>query len=493
MMSTTEHDHDQPVDGLSNHGQAVTGSSDQNRPVDGRPGHLQAASPEVVAELVFELGDVVSLDPAVLTEHSRDTSRAEPAGLPAAVVQARSTADVQAALRWATTHRVPVSVRGAGTGVSGGALAYPGGLVISMHAMNRLLEIDAANRIAEVDPGIIIEQLDQAAAEHGLMYAPDPVSYQIATIGGTVATNAGGLRCLAHGVTRDAIAGLEVVLADGRIIRTGSRTRKNSTGYDLTGLFIGSEGTLGVVTKVIARLKPRPTGDPVTFQAQFPTMASAGTAVAAIMALPTTPELLELMDRNCIDIVQRHFPSAVAPGGAALLVGQTIGPDAHPQAETIVSTCRAAGALLAEAGDGAELLATRRMVNPALNAAGLALSCDVAVPPSRLAQMFERIETISTRTGYPVNTCAHAGDGNMHPAVLAGDDSVEEIDAAEHVLTLITEAALEMGGVISGEHGIGSLKTGMLAQQFDPDTLALQHELKAFFDPAGILSPGRAI
>lgn len=449
--------------------------------------------PGALEELVRALGDTVSVDPAVLEDNSRDASRAEPSGTPAAVVEARSAADVQAALRWASAHRVPVSVRGAGTGVSGGALAYAGGLVVSLRAMDRLLEIDAANRVAEVDPGVVVERLDRAAAEHGLMYAPDPVSYQSATIGGTVATNAGGLRCLAHGVTRDAVAGLEVVLADGRIIRTGSRTRKNSTGYDLTGLFVGSEGTLGVVTKVIARLEPRPVGQPVTFQAQFRTMGDAGTAVAAVMASPAVPEMLELMDRNCIDIVQRHFPTAVVAEGGALLVGQTVGPDARREAETVLAACRSAGALVAEAGDGDELLATRRMVNPALNAAGLALSCDVAVPPSRLAEMFGRIDGIAVRTGFQVNTCAHAGDGNMHPAVLAAGDSSEEVAAAEHVLDLITEAALELGGVISGEHGIGSLKTGMLAQQFDPDTLALQRRLKHFFDPTGILSPGRAV
>ncbi|NHU86081.1 FAD-binding protein [Kocuria sp. JC486] len=482
-MPTTEFDHSQPTDALL----------DQDQSAATLPGHLQTASDEAIEELVRELGDAVSTDAAVLEEHSRDTSRAEPGGLPAAVVRVHSATEVQTVLRWATTHRVPVSVRGAGTGVSGGALAYPGGLVVSLAAMNQVLEIDAPNRIAEVDPGIIVDQLDQAAAAHELMYAPDPVSYQTATIGGTVATNAGGLRCLAHGVTRDVIAGLEVVLADGRLIRTGSRTRKNSTGYDLTGLFIGSEGTLGVVTRVIARLKPRPVGEAVTFSAQFPTMAAAGAAVATIMASATTPEMLELMDRNSIDIVQRHFPSAVAAEGEALLVGQTIGTDAQQQAEAVVSACRDAGALLAEAGGGEELLDTRRMVNPALNAAGLALSCDVAVPPSRLAEMFERIDDISVQTGYPVNTCAHAGDGNMHPSVLAANDSAEEVAAAEHVLTLITEAALDMGGVISGEHRIGSLKTGMLAQQFDPDTLDLQHQLKGFFDPVGILSPGRAI
>ncbi|MCM3686611.1 FAD-binding oxidoreductase [Kocuria rosea] len=466
-----EHDHDTPVE------------TTRTPPLN----------PAALDDLRGALGDALSVAPAVLEEHSRDASRAEPAGAPVAVVRARSAADVQAALRWATAHRVPVSVRGAGTGVSGGALAYAGGLVLSLRAMDRLLEVDPANRMAEVEPGVVVERLDRAAAEHGLMYAPDPVSYQSATIGGTVATNAGGLRCLAHGVTRDAVAGLEVVLADGRIVRTGSRTRKNSTGYDLTGLFIGSEGTLGVITKVIVRLEPRAAGDPVTFQAQFRSMGDAGAAVAAVMASPTTPEILELMDRNCIDLVRRHFPSAAVTTGEALLVGQTVGPDARREAETVLAACRGAGALVTEAGDDDELLRTRRMVNPALNAAGLALSCDVAVPPGRLAEMFGRIDEIAARTGVQVNTCAHAGDGNLHPAVLAPGNSPEEVAAAERVLTLITEAALELDGVISGEHGIGSLKTGMLARQFDPDTLALQRELKAFFDPAGILSPGRAV
>jgi glycolate oxidase len=238
-------------------------------------------------------------------------------GLPAAVVTAAGSADVAAALAWAHRHRVKVSVRGSGTGLTGGAVGYPRGLVISLAAMTKIIGMDPANQLADVQAGVITADIDQAAAAHGLMYAPDPASHRESTIGGNIATNAGGLRCVKHGVTRDSVAALEVVLADGRIITTGARTRKNVVGYDLTSLFVGSEGTLGVVTAATVRLKPRPVGAMLTFRATFSTLAAAGRAVTAIMNSPGLPDVMELMDRPSVEALERYQPTGLDLDGAA--------------------------------------------------------------------------------------------------------------------------------------------------------------------------------
>ena len=231
-----------------------------------------------------------------------------------------------------------MSVRGSGTGLTGGAVAYPDGLVVSLAAMDRIIGIDPANRLADVQAGVVTAEIDRAAAAYGLMYAPDPASYRESTIGGNIATNAGGLRCVKYGVTADSVAGLEVVLASGDVIRTGGRTRKDVVGYDLTRLFVGSEGTLGVVTAATVRLVPRPTGDTVTFRAVFPSLASAGEAVTAVMRTSAVPEVMELMDRPSVDAVERHHPTGLSTdGAAAVLVGQFIGPSARAQSGEVAA------------------------------------------------------------------------------------------------------------------------------------------------------------
>lgn len=455
------------------------------------PAGADAAASPSLDSLAARLQGRLSTDPTELAAASRDESRAAPAGPPLALVLAASTEDVRETLRWAGEHGVPVVLRGAGTGLSGGAVAHPGGLVLSLAGMRRILELDPANRLAVVQPGVVVAELDAAAAEHGLRYAPDPASAAWCTIGGTIATNAGGLRCLAYGATREAVLGLEVVLADGRVLRTGSRTRKLSTGYHLTGLFIGSEGTLGVITEATVRLVPRPQEPPVAFLGEFDRLEDAGAAVAAVLAGPVTPELLELMDRRTLEAVERVFPSGRPVPEAAVLVGQCTGPAAAAEAAAVVAAFLAAGARRAELGEGEELLASRRQANPALSASGLRFSCDVAVPPGSLVELLRRIEAIGAAAGHPVSTFAHAGDGNLHPSVEAVDDSPEAAAAAEAVLDAITEAALQLGGVISGEHGIGTLKLGLLRRQFDPVSLELQRGLKALLDPVGVLGPGR--
>lgn len=442
-------------------------------------------------ELRAVLGDRFVLDPETIAAFSRDSSRAEPSGDALGVVLAASTADVSSALSWAHRHSVPVSVRGAGTGLAGGAIAYPGGLIVALDQMDRILEIDAANRLADVEPGVITAALDEAARAHGLFFAPDPASARTSTVGGNIATNAGGLRCVAHGVTTDAVAALEVVLADGRVMRTGARTRKNVTGYDLTSLFVGSEGTLGVITRATVRLKPVPAGIPRTFRASFDSIEDAGRAVTAIVAA-MTPEVLELIDRASVEIIEAFQPSGLPLPGAALLVGQTVGADAEAQADAIVALCRAHGAGETETSASDALLEARRLANPALTARGLRVACDVAVPISELAAVFHGIDEIAARHGRVVTTVAHAGDGNLHPSVQAGD-SPEEYRAAEAVIDDITRLALSLRGTITGEHGIGQVKQHELPWQLDEVALETQRAIKHALDPRGILTPGRAI
>jgi len=444
-------------------------------------------------ELAASLGEAFSGDPLRVEQFSRDASRALPDGAPRGVVLARDAADVRTAVLWANKHSIPVSVRGAGSGLSGGAVGYAGGLVISLAGLTDIIDIDPAARTAVVQPGVLVADLDAAANTHGLMYAPDPVSAEWCTIGGSVATNAGGLRCLAHGVTRDAVTGLQLVLGDGRLLRTGSATRKNSTGYDLTGLFVGSEGTLGVITEVTVRLVPLPKGERRTFRAEFASLRDAGDAVMAIMSSTVTPELLELLDANCLELIERHFPGSVEPGSRATLVGQVVGLTADEDAAELVRRCLAVGAVAAAASDNSDLLETRRRINPALSAEGLAASCDVAVPLRRLADMFDEIARIEKEFGVRVNTFAHAGDGNLHPALNLANDTEEEHGKMELVFDEITRAAIRLGGVVSGEHGIGSLKVDLAREQFDPVSAALFGDLKTLFDPNRILTPGRAI
>jgi glycolate oxidase len=385
-------------------------------------------------------------------------------------------------------------VRGSGTGLTGGAVAYPDGLVVSLAAMDRIIGIDPANRLADVQAGVVTAEIDRAAAAYGLMYAPDPASYRESTIGGNIATNAGGLRCVKYGVTADSVAGLEVVLVSGEVIRTGGRTRKDVVGYDLTRLFVGSEGTLGVVTAATVRLVPRPTGDTVTFRAVFPTLASAGEAVTAIMGTTAVPEVMELMDRPSVEAVERHHPTGLRiDGAAAVLVGQLIGPSARAQSADVARLCRDAGALGVDEADGDILLEARRVTGRALSADGLRVSSDVAVPIARLAEMFTVIEQISREEGVGIPTFAHAGDGNLHPSVIVDPADPAAREHGERVLDRVSDAALALGGTLSGEHGIGSLKHHALSKQLDPPTLAAHRLVKDAFDPHHLLSPGRAI
>ncbi|WP_200328745.1 FAD-linked oxidase C-terminal domain-containing protein [Leucobacter sp. L43] len=443
-------------------------------------------------ELHTLLGPRLVRDPELIAPYAVDTSRAVAEGAPLAVVLAESTADVAAALGWANRAGVKVSVRGAGTGLAGGAMAYADGLVVSLERMRTIIDIDVPNRLATVQPGVVTADLDAAARDHGLFFPPDPASARISTVGGNIATNAGGLRCVSHGVTSDAVAALEVVLADGRVMRSGARTRKNVVGYDLTRLFVGSEGTLGVITEATVRLKPVPPGSPRTFRASFGTLEDAGRAVTAIVNSAARPEVLELMDALSVEIIESFHPSGLTVPAGAMLVGQTVGWDAQEQAEAITAICRDVGADDTEISETDALLEARRLSNPALNARGLKISCDVGVPVAALAEVFHGIAEISAKHGKRVSTVAHAGDGNLHSTVESPDTPVG-IREADAVIDDITRLALALGGTISGEHGIGSVKRHELGWQLDTVALSVQVAIKRALDPLGTLTPERGI
>jgi glycolate oxidase len=430
-------------------------------------------------------------DVDVVESYRRDEARLVEPGRPLAVVLAHDVSDVQATMRWATEHRVPVVPRGAGSGLSGGASAIDGGLVLSLAKMAAIVEVNPDDQLAVVEPGVINARLQDAAAEHGLMFAPDPASFDISTVGGNIATNAGGLRCVKYGVTRESVLGLEVVLADGRLLKTGHRTVKGVAGYDLTALFVGSEGTLGIVTQATVKLRPRPQTDPVTIVGVFATLPAAGDAVNDVMRAGLQPSLLELMDNATIRAVDDWKHVGLDRSAAAMLIAQVDVDHPREPALAIEKAFVAAGAtytaVSSDATEAAELLGVRRMTHWAIERLGMVLTEDVGVPRSKLMQMLARIDEIGREFDVVIATVGHAGDGNLHPSIVI--DSDRGWLAAEAVYT----AALELGGTITGEHGIGTLKRDWLPAEVGEVGMQVHRSVKAAFDPLGILNPGKAI
>ena len=455
---------------------------------------LPRASGNVVAQLMSELGDSVSIDDHSLSAVCRDRSGWDSATSPLALVTARSVSEVQFVMRLASKFRIPVVPRGAGTGLAGGAVATKGAIVLSTSALCRIIEIAPTDQLAVVESGVINQSLSDAAASHGLTFSPDPASKAISTIGGNIATNAGGLLCAKYGVTRDAVLGLAVVLADGRLLRTGRRSVKGVTGYDLTALFTGSEGTLGVIVEATVALRPLPSGGVVTIGAFFDTVSAAAAASALVTAARLRPAVMELMDGGALLAVDSYNGTDLASRGSAYLLVQTDGGLAESEAEQINHLLRGAGGTVeisANLADGEALLATRRSFHPALLALGEVLIEDVCVPRSQLAAMFDAITQIGARHGLSIPTVAHAGDGNLHPNFMlpAGSRGVPQQvwDAADELFT----AALALGGTLTGEHGVGVLKKRWLKAEIGTDSYELQRGIKAVFDPLGIMNPGK--
>jgi len=434
-----------------------------------------------------------STDPDARSRRRTDRS-GHPGALPDTVVVADSIEAVQDTLRWANAHRVPVIPRGAGTGLAGGAVAGPG-IVLDLSGLAAITALEPVDLTADVQPGVITADLDRAAAAYGLCYAPDPASAALSTIGGNIATNAGGMRCVKYGVTRDAVLGLDVVLADGRRIRTGRRTTKGVAGLDLTSLLVGSEGTLGVIVGATVRLTPRP-DQLATVAAAFPTVVAAATACAELTRRRLRPSMLELLDPATLAVIDRQQGTELAARGGALVLAQVDGPGLREQLTAVRQAFAplAAEVRATEDPDEADaLLAARRLALPSIEAEAHALIEDICVPRSRLAEAVEGVAAISARHGVATYTFAHAGDGNLHP-ILSYDRRLDrppaEVEAAGDA---IFSLALELGGTVTGEHGIGLLKRAWLAREVGTDTLEVFRSLKRALDPHDILNPGKAL
>ena len=456
-------------------------------------------SAAAVDQLTSILGDaIVAIGPELdAVREDRSGWRSPHPAL--AVVHAASVGEVQAVMRIAHATGTPVVPRGAGTGLAGGAIASPGAIVLDLSLMNRILEISEADELAVVEAGVLNGDLNETLAPRGLWFAPDPASRAISSIGGNIATNAGGLLCAKYGVTREAVLGLAVVLADGRLLRTGHRTVKGVTGYDLTALMTGSEGTLGVIVEATVRLRPIARGEVVTVAAAFSDVEAAAAASAAITAARIRPAVLELIDAAGLARVAAHLgPDGIAgtpiehlAPGETFLLAQSDAEGAGVEADTIAEIFAAAGGRVSRSADaaaGERLLDIRRAMHPALAASGQVLIEDVAVPRSRLPEMFRAIAEIGRRYGIEIPTIAHAGDGNLHPNfVFTGDEVPADVWAAADDMF---RTAVALGGTLTGEHGVGVLKRRWLADELGDDSFELQRGIKALFDPSGILNPG---
>ncbi|MDB1087074.1 FAD-linked oxidase C-terminal domain-containing protein [Streptomyces sp. ACA25] len=441
--------------------------------------------------------DAVLTDPDITTSYAHDMASFCPAGVPAAVVLPSTVEQVQHVLRTATELRVPVVPQGARTGLSGGANAVDGCIVLSLLRMDRILEIDPVNRIAVVEPGVVNADLSKAVLAHGLSYPPDPSSWEECTIGGNIGTASGGLCCVKYGVTAEYVLELEVVLADGQLLRTGRRTAKGVAGYDLTRLFVGSEGTLGIVVKAVLALRPTPPPQ-LVLAAEFGSAAAAGDAVCRIMAAGHTPALLELMDRTTIAAVNELTRMGLPESTEALLLAAFDTADPAADLAAVGELCAAAGATeVVPAEDAAEselLLAARRSALVALEAVkGTTMIDDVCVPRSRLAELLDGVAAIAGQHGLTIGVCAHAGDGNTHPTVCFDASDPDEARRAKLSFDAIMALGLELGGTISGEHGVGVLKKEWLARELGPLGLELQRGIKRTFDPLNLLNPGKVL
>ncbi|OMC55868.1 FAD-linked oxidase [Mycobacterium sp. IS-836] len=452
---------------------------------------------DALAGLIAGLPDgTVVTDPAITEGYRQDRAFDPSAGKPLAVVRPRTTEEVQTVLRWATTNRVPVVPRGAGSGLSGGATALDNGIVLSTEKM-RDITVDPVTRTAVCQPGLFNAEVKKAAAEHGLWYPPDPSSFEICSIGGNIATNAGGLCCVKYGVTTDYVLGMQVVLADGTAVRLGGPRLKDVAGLSLSKLFVGSEGTLGVITEVTLRLLPAQNVSSVVV-ATFATVESAVDAVLGVAAR-LRPSMLEFMDSVAINAVEDTLRMDLDRGAAAMLVAGSDerGRAASDDAEVIAAVFAENGATEVFSTDdpdeGEAFVAARRFCIPAVEAKGSLLLEDVGVPLPALGKLVTGIERIAAERELMISVIAHAGDGNTHPLIVYDPADAAMTQRAHLAFGEIMDLAVGLGGTITGEHGVGRLKRPWLDGYLGPEAMELNRRIKKALDPLGILNPGAAI
>ncbi len=453
---------------------------------------------EIMRELEEALGrGNVSAAPEDLAVYSYDGTWEE--ARPGAVVHPQNTSQVAAVLQIAEKHRTPVVPRGAGTGLAGAAIPVPDSVCLNMARMNRIVEISVGDSLAVVQPGVVTGDLQKAVEKFGLFYPPDPASVYQCTIGGNVATNAGGPRCLKYGVTGDYVLGLEIVLAGGYVMRTGGRTIKDVAGYNLTKLFVGSEGTLGVVTQITLRLIPRPMAQ-LTTLAAFPRLADACAAVGNILQAGITPLVTELMDQGTTRAVEDFKHLGLPTRVEALLLIAVDGDNELVQRENakvaqILSHSGASEVRHASTPEESEALwEARRSVSPAIARLGRnKLGEDITVPRSKVPEMVERLQSIAHGNDLPVLVFGHIGDGNLHPNIVCDRRDPAVMRRVETAASQILSAALELGGTLTGEHGIGIFKREHVSACIHPTALAWMTGIKGLFDPNNIMNPGKKI
>jgi len=452
---------------------------------------------DLYLELISLLGsDIVSQDQVKLEENSRDKWFAS--HLPDAVVTPTCTDQISQLLRFANQRGIPVTARGAGYGYVGGCVPVNGGISLSLTRMNRIKEIAVADGVAVVEPGVITGDLQNEVRNRRLFYPPDPASLKNSSIGGNIATNAGGPRCLKYGVTRHYVLGLEVVLADGAIVRVGGRTHKNKTGFDLVGLFVGSEGMLGVVTEATLRLLPLPPAR-ASLSLSFSSIEDAAAAVQKILLEGYLPSALEIADRFTLEAARRHLSRQIVPDGEAHLLIDLDGHEApvRSSVQTLSDLVKSLGALSLETAFGEEacekLWDLRRGFSESLKATGLKkLNEDVTVPRGKLVELMRFASNLQERYGFPVACFGHAGDGNIHVNVMVAEPDKKEIaEKTEQALDDLFRYVIATGGAITGEHGIGLAKKRWWPQAVSPESMALHRTIKHALDPMGILNPGK--
>lgn len=452
----------------------------------------------LLAELAARLpAECIQRDQDVVDSYSQDRAIFEGRGTASVLVMPRTTDEVVAAVEAANAADVPVVPRGAGTGLTGAANAVDGCMMVSLHRMKQILEIDTANRLCRVQPGVINSDLKAEVAKHGLFYPPDPASVDMSSIGGNVATNAGGLCCVKYGVTRDYVMGVEVVMADGRVMHTGRKTIKSTTGLDLTGLFVGSEGILGIVTEITLKLVPAP-DEPATAVAYFDELKPAGDAILEVFRQGHEPSVMEIIDQACLRQVEAVYPMELDIDAACLLLIQTEGDDSAASIKKIADICLANGSTFVyhveDPAEGDMLIEVRRKVWPAFETLGKAmLPEDVAVRREHLPELLAGITEISERYDLILPTLGHAGDGNMHPLLLFDANDPDELARVRSAFDDIIKLSLSLGGTIAAEHGVGTLKRAYVENELDPVQLEVQRKIRTLLDPDGRFNPGKAL